>query len=163
MIFHWSLSNSKSPEVSGTLLSILDYLNNGVDWMHSICPPISNSSSLFLKPLGTIPRAPIIILLSLIWADHPSSRDVSWVSTSLTPADFSDQLTLTDSSYWWIRAPTTSKKTGNDQLFPVCLLSFPADCLAPCLFKIVRLLCSNSHYPTGLLGLWWLFELVPPS
>ena len=30
MIFHWSLSDSKSPQVSRTLLSILAVLNNAV-------------------------------------------------------------------------------------------------------------------------------------
>ena len=30
MVFHWSLSDSKSPQVSRTLLSILVYLNNAV-------------------------------------------------------------------------------------------------------------------------------------
>ena len=30
MVFHWSLSDSKSPQVSNTLLSILDDLNDAV-------------------------------------------------------------------------------------------------------------------------------------
>ena len=33
MVFHWSLSNSKFPQVSGTLLSILAVLNDAVVWM----------------------------------------------------------------------------------------------------------------------------------
>ena len=33
MVFHWSLSDSKSRQVSRTLLSILADLNNGVVWM----------------------------------------------------------------------------------------------------------------------------------
>ena len=33
MVFHWSLSDSKSPQVSRTLLSILSYLNDIVVWM----------------------------------------------------------------------------------------------------------------------------------
>ena len=44
MVFHWSLSNSKSPQVSGTLLSILAVLNNAVVWMVSTRPPVSKSS-----------------------------------------------------------------------------------------------------------------------
>ena len=43
MVFHWSLSDSKSPQFSRTLLSILADLNNAVVWMVSTCP-------LFLSP-----------------------------------------------------------------------------------------------------------------
>ena len=35
MVFHWSLSDNKSPEVTRTLLSILTVLKNVVDWMVS--------------------------------------------------------------------------------------------------------------------------------
>ena len=41
MVFHWSLSDSKYPQVSRTLLSILADLNNAVIWMVAICPSIS--------------------------------------------------------------------------------------------------------------------------
>ena len=61
MVFHWSLSDSKSPQVSRTLLSILAVLNNAVIWMVSTCPPTSKSSSPFSNPLVTVPNAPITI------------------------------------------------------------------------------------------------------
>ena len=61
MIFHWSLSDSKPPQISRTLLSILAVLNNAVVWMVSTCPPISKSSSPFNNPLVTVPKAPITI------------------------------------------------------------------------------------------------------
>ena len=54
MIFHWCLNDNKSPQVSRTLLSILTDLNNGVVWMVSIRPPISNFSNPLSKPLGII-------------------------------------------------------------------------------------------------------------
>ena len=41
MVFHWSLSDSKFPQVSRTLLSILAVLNNAVVWMVSTRPPAS--------------------------------------------------------------------------------------------------------------------------
>ena len=59
MVFHWSLSDSKSPRVSRTLLSILAVLNNAVVWMVSTRPPTSKSSSPFSNPLVTVPNAPI--------------------------------------------------------------------------------------------------------
>ena len=40
MVFHWSLSEMKSPQVSMTLLSILTDLNNIVVWMVSTRPPV---------------------------------------------------------------------------------------------------------------------------
>ena len=61
MVFRWSLSDSKSPQVSRTLLSILAALNNAVVWMVSIRPPTSKSSSPFSNPLVTVPNALITI------------------------------------------------------------------------------------------------------
>ena len=61
MVFHWSLSDSKSLQVPWTLLSILAVLNNAVVWMVSTRPPTSKSSSPFSNPLVTVPNAPITI------------------------------------------------------------------------------------------------------
>ena len=43
MVFPWRLSDSKSPQVSRTLLSILAVLNSAVVWMVSTRPPTSKS------------------------------------------------------------------------------------------------------------------------
>ena len=61
MVFDWSLSDSKSPQVSRTLLSILAVLNNAIFWKVSTRPPTSKSSSPFSNPLVTVPNAPITI------------------------------------------------------------------------------------------------------
>ena len=61
MVFHWSLSDSKSPQDSRSLLSILAVLNNAVVWMVSTHPPTSKSSSPFSNPLVTVPNSPITI------------------------------------------------------------------------------------------------------
>ena len=55
MVFHWSLSDSKSPQVSRTFLGILANLNNAIVGMVLILPLISNSFSLFSKRLVTVP------------------------------------------------------------------------------------------------------------
>ena len=47
VVFHWSLSDNKSLQISTTLLSILPNLRNAVIWMILILPHISNSSKLF--------------------------------------------------------------------------------------------------------------------
>ena len=59
--FNWSLSDSKSPQVSRTRLSILAVLNNAVVLIVSTRPPTSKSSWLFNNPLVTVPKAPITI------------------------------------------------------------------------------------------------------
>ena len=57
MVFHWRLSDSKYPQVSRTLLSILAVLNNAVVWMVSTRLPTSKSSSPISNPLVTVPNA----------------------------------------------------------------------------------------------------------
>ena len=57
MIFQWNLSDSQSPQVSRTLLSILADLNSAVVWIVSTHPLISKSSSSFIKLLVTVPSA----------------------------------------------------------------------------------------------------------
>ena len=61
MVFHWRLSDSKSPQVTRTLLSMLAVLNNAIVWMVSTRPPTSRSSSTFSNPLVTVPKALITI------------------------------------------------------------------------------------------------------
>ena len=70
MVFHWSLSDSKSPQVSGTLLSILAVLNNAVVWMVSTRPQTSKSSSPFNNPLVTVPKAPITTSIIVTFMFH---------------------------------------------------------------------------------------------
>ena len=53
-IIHWILIDSKSLQVSRTLLSILADHNNAEVWMVSILPLIFNFSSLLSKPLRTM-------------------------------------------------------------------------------------------------------------
>ena len=61
MVFHWSLSDSKSPQVSRTRLRILAVLSNGIVWIVSTRPPTSKSSRPFNNPLVIVPNAPITI------------------------------------------------------------------------------------------------------
>ena len=70
MAFSWSFSNSKSPQVSKTLLSILAFLNNAVVWKVSTRPPTSKSSSLLNNPLVTVPNAPITIGIIVTFMFH---------------------------------------------------------------------------------------------
>ena len=88
MVFHWSLSDSRSPQVSRTLLIILTDLN-AVIGMVLIRPLISNSFSPFTKPLGTVLSAPITIGITVTLMLHSflnslaRSKYLSLVSFSL--------------------------------------------------------------------------------
>ena len=90
MVFHWSLSDSKSPQVFRTLLSILVDLNNAVVWTVSTPPVISKSSSPCTNHLVTVPRAPIIIGITVTFMFHSffnsltRSRYLSFFSLSLS-------------------------------------------------------------------------------
>ena len=68
MVFHMSLSDSKFPQVSRTLLSILADINNAVGWMVSTSPFISKSSSPFINSFVTVPRALIRIGITVIFS-----------------------------------------------------------------------------------------------
>ena len=70
MVFHWRLSDNKSPQVSKTLLSILAVFNNAVVWMVSTRPPTSKSSSPFNNPIVTVPKAPITIGIIVTFMLH---------------------------------------------------------------------------------------------
>ena len=90
MVFHWSLSDSTSPQVSRTLPSILAVLNNAVVCMVSTRPPTSKSFSPFYSPLVTVPNAPIMIGISVTFMFHSffnslaKSRYLSLLSLSFS-------------------------------------------------------------------------------
>ena len=86
MVFHWSLSDSKPPQVSRTLLRILAVLNCAVVWTVSTRPPTSKSSSPFSNPLVTVPNTPIKIgiILPACSIVFSRSRYLSFFSHSIS-------------------------------------------------------------------------------
>ena len=61
MVFHWRLSDSKSPRVSRR------FLNHAIEWMISAHPLIPKFSNPCTKPLWTVPSALIIIDIIVIF------------------------------------------------------------------------------------------------
>ena len=61
MVFHWSLSDRKSTQVSRTRFRILAVLSIAVVWIVSTRPPTSKFSRPFNNPLVIVPNAPITI------------------------------------------------------------------------------------------------------
>ena len=90
MVFHWSLNDSKSPQISRALLSILAVLNNAVIWIVFTHPPTSKSSRPFNNPLVTVPKAPITISTIVTFMFHSlfnslaKSRFLSFFSHSFS-------------------------------------------------------------------------------
>ena len=89
MVFHWSLTDSKPPQVFRTLLSILAIPTNVVIWMVSTHPLISKSFIPFINPLVTLPLPPITIgiivtfMFQSFFNSRASSRYLSFFSLSL--------------------------------------------------------------------------------
>ena len=80
MVFHWSLRDSKSLQVSRTRLRILAVLSNAVVWIVSTHPPPSKSSRLFNNPLVIVPKAPITTgtIVTFIFHSFFNSLARSW-------------------------------------------------------------------------------------
>ena len=113
MVFHWSLSDCKSPQVSRTLLSILAILSNAVVWMVSTRPPTSKSSSPFSNPLVTVPNAPITIGIIVTWVFH-------WFFNSLARSTYLSFFSHSFSYILW--SAGTAKSTILQVLFFCWLL-----------------------------------------
>ena len=75
--FHWRLSDSKSPQVSRTFLSILAVFSHAVVWMVYTRPPTSKSSSPFNNPLVTVPKAPITFSIIFTFMFHSFFNSVA--------------------------------------------------------------------------------------
>ena len=68
--FSHNLGDSKSPQVSRTLLSMLVDLNNAIVCMVSTRPLIPKSSSAYMNTLVTVPSLPITIGITVtFWFD----------------------------------------------------------------------------------------------
>ena len=61
MVFHWILSDSKSPQVFRSRLRIMAVLSNAVIWIVATRLTTSKSSRPFNIPLVIVPKAPITI------------------------------------------------------------------------------------------------------
>ena len=145
MVFHWSLSDSKSPQVSRTRLRILAVLSNAVVWIVSVCPPISKSSRPFNNPLVIVPNAPItigtivtfmfhsffnslarsrylllllLLFLLLFYSLHAFHTSVSWLSFTGVSSN------LQDSSQYSSQFQQSCNLDGHDSFYDFTTLPF---------------------------------------
>ena len=79
MVFHWSLIDRKSPQISRTLHSILAELD--VFWMVSTCSLISKFSSPFTNHLEIFPII-IIIIIAIFHVSVDFGSFTAWLQVS---------------------------------------------------------------------------------
>ena len=106
MVFHWSLSDSKSPQVYTTLLSILAVRNIAVVWMVSTLPPTSKCSIITFAIIIII----IIIIIIAATLFSPRASLEHQFGTCLSPLDLCDNKSLLVSGtlpflheFWWVQ------------------------------------------------------------
>ena len=141
MLFYWSLSESKFPQVSRTLLSILAGLNNAVVWIVSTLRLISKSSSHFLNHLVSVPSAPTTIRITVTFMFHTffsslaryrylSLFFLSFSSTLWSAGTAKHTLFGKFSFFWWLSLCLVAKPRLGDPFVilnprEVCASQFP--------------------------------------
>ena len=138
MVFHWSLSDSKSPQVSRTRLSILAILSNAVVWIVSTHLPTSKSSRPFNNPWVTVPNAPITIGTIVTFMFHSFFNSLAR----------SRYLSFFSLSFRFILWPTGTAKLTILQILFLLLIIMRSGLLAGirwsvCMLKSHRSLCES--------------------
>ena len=152
MVFHWRLSDSKSPQVSWIRLRILAVLSNAVVWIVSTRPPTSKSSRPFNNPLVTVPNEPITIGTIVTFMFH------SFFS-SLARSRYLSLFSLSFSFILW--SAGTAKSTILHILF-LLLIIMRSGLLARirwsvCMLKSHRSLCESFSWTGSGLCIYHLF------
>ena len=114
LVFHWSLSNSKSPQIFSPFLNIMVDLSNAGVWRVLTHPLISSSSSSLTKPLGTVPWMLIITGMTITFMLH---NFISSLARSKYLSLYLFSLIFT------LRSARMAKSTLQIVLFLFCLLS----------------------------------------
>ena len=151
MVFYWSLRDSKSPQVSRTLLSILAVLNNAVVWMVSTHPQTSKSSSPFNNPLVSVPNAPITIGIIAAFMFHSFFN-------SLSRSSYLSFFSQTSSFILW--SAGTAKSTILQVLFFFLLITIIIIIVVVAVVELLLLLSLLSIFYTSFsqqFQLVWVF------
>ena len=152
MVFHRSLSDSKSPQVSRTRLSILAVRSNAVVWIVPTRPPTSKSSRPFNYPLVTVPDAPITIGTIVPFMFHSFFYSLAR----------SRYLSFFSLSFRFILWSTGRAKSRISQIFFLLLIITRSGLLAGiwwsvCMLKSHRSLCKSFSRTGAGLCIYHLF------
>ena len=149
MVFHLSLSDSKSPQVSRTLLSILADLNNAVVWIVTTLLLTFTSSSCRINPLMTMPRGPIIIGVAVTFLLHSFFNSLAR-SRYLYLFSFSFNFTV------W--SAGTAKSTIWQVFFSCYYYHYYSFC---CWRNLMGNSSGERILHKGWRAIFWLFEKMP--
>ena len=147
MVFHWCLSDSKSPQVSKTRFRILAVLSNAVVWIVSTRPPTSKSSRPFNNPLVIVPNAPqcpLVVVHSSL-SDSKSTQVSRTLLSILADRNNADVCMV----FHW------TANEGKSSQFSKTLLDILADVnnTAFCIVSILSLISNSSSLISKLLGI----------
>ena len=162
MVFHWSLNDSKSSQVSRTLLSILAVLNNAVVWMVPTRPPTSKSFSIFSTPLVTVPNCPLhvpqffqfpskveVLILLFTFSQYYTvvslDSKIDYFARSLFLLIIIKSGLLANLTYWEIFTPA----------LPDCL-SLESDCKSPLVSRTIFSILGDLNY-----AVHWMILIRP--
>ena len=84
MVFYWSLSDNKYPQVSSTLLSILADFDNAIVFIVITRFPIFKSSSPFSNPIVTVPLVSSTLSCSIDFSSLARSSSLLLFSLSFS-------------------------------------------------------------------------------
>ena len=142
MVFHWSLSDSKSPQVSRTLLNIMADLNNAVVWTVSTRPVILKS-------------------LYQSFGDYTKSTNYNWYNCHFRVPQFFHSLTRSrylsffSYSFSFIQWSAITAKTTILQVLSFLLIIIRSGLMAEIRWSVCvsksRGVCM-SHSPEQILG-----------
>ena len=151
MVFHRSLSDSKSPQVSRTRLRILAVLSNAVVWIVSTRPPTSKSSRPFNNPLVIVPKTPITIGTIVTFIFH-SFFNLTLLLLLLLLLFYSFESFYTNVSWWFLTGIQVTasflKSPGLFLIFwPIIIIMF---------FECFIFFLLFPYHSVPLSILWWL-------
>ena len=152
MVFYWTLSDSRSPQVSRTPLRIRAFLRNAVVRIVSTRLPTSKPSRTFNNPLVVVPKAPITIGKIVTFMFHSFFN-------SLTRSRYLSLLSISFKFILWSAA--TAKSTILQFLF-ILLIIMRSGLLAGirwsvCMLKSRRSLCESFSRTGVRLCIYHLF------
>ena len=142
MVFHWGLSESKSPQVARTLSSILADVNNVVNGRFSTHPLMSKSSSLFINLSVTVPRAPITFGINVSLMFHSFFQFTSKFQLLIPLFNFFQ--------FYSVVSRDSKVHNSGSSLFFLLLIIIRSGRLA----EIWRSICMRKSRRVSAFGLW---------
>ena len=149
MVSPWRKSDSKSPQVSRTLLSNLAELNNAVVWLVSTIPLTSKFSSPFTIPLVTVSSAQITIGIKVTFMFHSFFSSLAKVRVLFSLFAFFQ--------FYFVISQDGKVYNSAVFFFFCCWLSLAETRWSVCISKFQRTLCDSFSWTVSWLCIYQLF------